>query len=364
MPWGSLVRGFMRVGCKRCLAATVLLLSAVTAVAQDYAVVLMYHRVGDDRFPSTNIRIEQFEAHLDYLDANGFHVMGLPEIMRRLDAGEALPDKAVAITFDDAYESVRDHAHPRLRERDWPYTLFVSADPIDRGVRSYLSWQELRDMRGEGVVFANHSASHAHLTRRLAGEAEAQWRERIAADIERGQDRLVAELGRDAVTTDPKLFAYPYGEYDRDVAELLRSRRYVAFGQHSGVVGPRYDRLALPRFTFNERYAAMEGFRDKINGRPLPVRHVEPWDPVVADGRAPRMVLELAGVEKAAERLQCFFGSRRLAVEARGAGEVVVSAEGDLPPGRSRYNCTLPAPDSGFYWYSHLWLNGKTPAWD
>ena len=348
----------------RLLTGVVLCLTAAAAVAQDYAVVLMYHRVGDGRFPSTNIRIEQFEAHLDYLDDNGFHVMGLPEIMRRLDAGESLPEKTVAITFDDAYISVREHAHPRLRERDWPYTLFVAADAVDRGVRSYLSWQAMRDMRGEGVVFANHSASHAHLTRRLDGESEAEWRHRITADIERGQERLIAELGRDAVTLDPKLFAYPYGEYDRDVADILRARRYIAFGQHSGVVGTDGNRRSLPRFTFNERYAAMDGFRDKIHGRPLPVTHVEPWDPVVADGRAPRMELTLEGVEAPAKRLQCFFGGSRLGIEALDDGRVAVAAAGALPPGRSRYNCTLPAPGGGFYWYSHLWLNGQTPAWD
>ena len=35
--------------------------------AADYATVLMYHRFGEDKYPSTNIRIAQFEAHLDML---------------------------------------------------------------------------------------------------------------------------------------------------------------------------------------------------------------------------------------------------------------------------------------------------------
>ena len=39
-------------------------------LAADYATVLMYHRFGEDKYPSTNIRIEQFEAHLNML-ANG-----------------------------------------------------------------------------------------------------------------------------------------------------------------------------------------------------------------------------------------------------------------------------------------------------
>lgn len=337
---------------------------AMGAAAQDYAVVLMYHRVGDDRFPATNIRVEQFEAHLDYLAANDFQVMALPAMMRRLAAGEPLPDGAVAISFDDAYASLREEAHPRLRERGWPYTLFVSADRVDDGIRSYLDWDAMRAMRGEGVTFANHSASHAHLTRRLSGESEARWRQRIAADIERGQRRLVEELGRAAVAKEPKLFAYPYGEYGPQVAALLKEREYVAFGQHSGAIGASSDNRALPRFAFNERYAAMDGFRDKIHARPLPVRDVAPWSPVVADGRAPRMELEMPESVGDTTRLQCFFGPHRLPVAQLGGSRVAVMAKADLPAGRSRYNCTLPAPDGAFYWYSHMWLNGDNPAWD
>ena len=40
---------------------------AVPVMASDSAVVLMYHRFGETAHPSTNIRIEQFEAHLEEL---------------------------------------------------------------------------------------------------------------------------------------------------------------------------------------------------------------------------------------------------------------------------------------------------------
>ena len=348
----------------RLLIAAVLLLIAFGAAAQDYAVVVMYHRVGDGRFPSTNIRVEQFEAHLDYLAENDFRVMALPTIMRRLRAGESLPEKTVAITFDDAYTSVRENAHPRLQKRGWPYTLFVAADPVDQGMRGYLDWDAMRSMRGPDVVFANHSASHAHLVRRRDGDTLAGWRQRIGADIGRGQRRLVEELGKEAVATDPPLFAYPYGEYNTEVGGMLRNRGYAAFGQHSGVIDANADQRALPRFSFNERYAAMAGFRDKIHGRPLTVREVTPWDPVVADGQAPRLVLSLSTRDGSVDRLQCFYGSQRLAVKNLGSGRAAITADGELPPGRSRYNCTLPAADGTFYWYSHLWLNGRHPAWD
>ncbi|MEE1569760.1 MAG: hypothetical protein V1255_07605, partial [Alphaproteobacteria bacterium] len=35
------------------------------------AVVLMYHRLGEDSLPSTNIRINQFESHIAELSSGG-----------------------------------------------------------------------------------------------------------------------------------------------------------------------------------------------------------------------------------------------------------------------------------------------------
>ena len=50
----------------RLVAILVLLLSFLgSAFAADHAVILMYHRFGEDQLPSTNIRLDQFDAHLE-----------------------------------------------------------------------------------------------------------------------------------------------------------------------------------------------------------------------------------------------------------------------------------------------------------
>ena len=38
---------------------------AARSLAADYATILMYHRFGEDRYPSTNVTLEQFEEHLE-----------------------------------------------------------------------------------------------------------------------------------------------------------------------------------------------------------------------------------------------------------------------------------------------------------
>lgn len=71
------------------------LLVALPALAGNSAVIFMYHRFGEDTYPSTSISIAQFEAHIAELKSGGYHVMALPDIVRSLKDGTALPDRAI-----------------------------------------------------------------------------------------------------------------------------------------------------------------------------------------------------------------------------------------------------------------------------
>src|SRR3546814_17130514 len=125
----------------------------------------MYHRFGEDDLPSTSIRLSQFEAHLAELTSGRYRVMALPEIVARLRAGQPLPQRAVAITIDDAALSVYREAWPRLKAAGLPFTLFVSTEPLDRGFSDSMSWQQLRELSGHPLVtVGNHGHRHAPMT--------------------------------------------------------------------------------------------------------------------------------------------------------------------------------------------------------
>ena len=120
----------------------VLTASVVSAAAAgDWASVIMYHRFGEEAYPATNIRIDQFEAHLAELATGTYTILALPEIVARLRTGGELPDRTLAITIDDAYSSVYEQAWPRLRDAGLPFTLFVATDPIDHRLAGYMTWQ-------------------------------------------------------------------------------------------------------------------------------------------------------------------------------------------------------------------------------
>ncbi len=325
------------------------------------AVVLMYHRFGDDRHPSTNIRLEQFEAHLDYLEEQGFTVWPLARVVRRLASGEPFPDRTVAITVDDAYLSTYEEAFPRLRDRGWPFTVFVNTDATDDGLADYMTWEQMREMVAAGVTFANHSASHDYLVARRDDESKGDWLQRVRGDIERAEQRLRQELG-DAVPDDPPLHAYPFGEYDNALRGMVREMGFVAFGQQSGPVGHHSDMGALPRFAMAESYGDPDDFRLRVNTRPFPLRAVEPSDPTAIDRENPPILrLSLADGDFPRDRISCFAGQHGTEIDwvDREGGILEVRAQGKMPEGRSRYNCTAPAGDGRHYWFSQLWLRGR-----
>jgi peptidoglycan/xylan/chitin deacetylase (PgdA/CDA1 family) len=219
---------------------------------ENQAVILMYHHFGVDKHPSTNVRLAQFEAHLDHLSQAGYQIWPLAKVAEYIRDKQAFPDRVAAITIDDAYQSVYTEAYPRLLKRAWPFTVFVATDGVDHRYRSYMSWQQMREMQNNGVTFANHSASHDYLVRLKQGENHQRWQNRVTEDIRRAQARLKTELGK-----APMLFAYPYGEYNTDLANIVAQMGYVAFGQHSGPAGINDDTRALPRFPMAEKFAEL-----------------------------------------------------------------------------------------------------------
>ena len=322
----------------------------------DHGVILMYHRFGSDRHPSTNIRLDQFEAHLQHLEDNGYRVWPLEKLVRHLTTGTPIPDRVVAITMDDAYRSIYTEAYPRLRARGWPFTVFVSTDGVDQHYRTFLDWDQIREMAKNGGTFANHSASHTHLVDRKAGETTSAWRARTRADIEQAQQRLVDEVGH-----APMLLAYPYGEYNPALLTLIGQMGYTAFGQHSGPAGMYSNPAALPRFPMSERYGKLPDFRVKVASLPFPIRHITPLSPVLGNvDSAPRLTITLHATHARLERLNCFasgMGTATVTWDSREDLRFSVTAERPPTSRRSRYNCTAPSPLSGrYYWYSHPWL--------
>lgn len=331
-----------------------ILLALAPRVKADSAAVLMYHRFGEDRYPSTNVREDAFREQLRLLAEGPWTVIDLRRLRAHLDDGAPLPERSVVITIDDAYRSVHDVAWPLLAEAGFPFTVFVATDPVDQGHGGIMDWDQMRAMAAQGVTFANHGASHDHLADRGEGESARDHAARVRRDLEAGQRRLDAELGPTGQVLSG-VFAWPFGEYDSTTAAVLVELGWIAFGQQSGAVGAATDRRALPRFPINEAYSDLAEFRTKIDSLPLPVRAVRPWDPVT--GPHATLEVQLEAGSDTLPGLACFVsGQGRVAPEWTGEAQFRVAPPQPLATGRQRVNCTAPGPGGRYYWFSHPWL--------
>ena len=88
---------------------------------RDSATVIMYHRFGEGRYPSTNISMEMFEEHLALLTNGDYTILPLPKIVETLKSGQLLPDRTVGISIDDAYLSVYELSLIHISEPTRPY---------------------------------------------------------------------------------------------------------------------------------------------------------------------------------------------------------------------------------------------------
>lgn len=323
------------------LMLAVLMLWPDLARAADHAVIIMYHRFNEQEYPSTNIRLDQFDEHLAELTSGKYTVMSLPDIVAALKTGKALPDRTVGITIDDAYASVYDHAWPRLKKAGLPFTLFVATDPVDRKLGGIMTWDQIRELQAGGVTIGHHTVSHSHMA--------ASNDDRNLREFTQASDRFQAELGN-----VPKIFAYPYGEATRDLEATAKAQGFdAAFGQHSGVVHPSLGFYYLPRFAMNENFGGIGRFRLAVNSLAMAATDLTPADHLVTGAsNPPAMGFTLIEPKpKGLDRLACFASHEgRAMLESLGNVRFEIRVKNPFPAGRARINCTLPGPDGRWYW--------------
>lgn len=342
---------------KRYKLASILLLSSLVSsmtYAKSSAVILMYHHFGDDTPASTSVTLDQFEAHLDYLEQNNFNVWPLSKLVQQWQTNQDVPDKTVVLTADDAYKSVYTEAYPRLKKLGWSITTFVNSEPIDKRFGNFMSWDQMREMQADGFEFANHTHTHSKM-RPLNDETRQQMLERVRNELTLTQTRLQEELGEQA-NQNPKLFAYPYGEYSESAANLIAEMGYVSMAQVSGAVDKNSDQRALNRFPMAVSFAKIEDFALKVNTLPLPIRHQSPSDPLIQTN-PPELTLKLS---KPVKQLNCFNSlGQHLSMDWRSDTELMIKAKQALKPPRDRYACTAPAGQGRWYWFGQLWIIDK-----
>ena len=310
----------------------------------NYASFIMYHRFGDSRYPSTNIKKEQFLKHINELLNPKYNVINIERALLAINNIKPVKDRSVVITIDDAYSSVYKYAWPIFKKYNLPFTLFVSTDVIDNKTPGYMSWEEIRTLRDHGVTIGSQTKSHPHMFKLS--------KKKIKEELSFSNKRFIDEIG-----SAPKIFAYPYGEYNLEVLDQVRLHGFVAaFGQHSGVAHKSLGLYELPRFAMNEKYGNMDRFLLAVNALPMPIFDLSPKNPVISRN-PPSYGFTLSNKIEPKNAIRCFANNGLKAETKRlGRNRIEIRLNGPFLKGRGRINCTMAGNENRWRWLGRQFI--------
>ncbi len=293
------------------------------------ASIFMYHRFGENKYPSTNIKMQQFKNHINELKKNNYNVLPIPEILDALINDKILPKKTIGITIDDAFLSIYKKAYPILKKNNFPFTVFVSTDSVNSNSSIYMNWKKINEMVNSNltVSIGNHTASHDHLVEKTDAE--------IMSEILKSNKNFLKNLGY-----EPDFFAYPYGEYDLKTKNIIKKNFKAAFGQQSGSLYKGIDLYELPRYALNEQYGNLKRFKFAANSHGLKLKDVIPENKVINDTNPPLLGFTL--IENIDNSINCY-PSHGIKAELIKIGNkrLEVRFDSKFPKGRTRINCTV-----------------------
>jgi peptidoglycan/xylan/chitin deacetylase (PgdA/CDA1 family) len=196
--------------------------------------IFVYHRFGDSRYPSTNTTIEELRKEFDYFKDNDYEVIKLSKLVNALKEKQEIPDNWIVLTIDDSYKSFYTNALEVFKEYNYPFSLFVPVEAIEKKYPDYTTWEELKDISQYGSI-EFHSYGHKHMTY-LSNEE-------IKNDFDKGLNIFQKRLN-----IKPKFFTYPYGEYSQRVKEISKSYGFDAIlNQNMGAVATSSDVYDMDR---------------------------------------------------------------------------------------------------------------------
>jgi peptidoglycan/xylan/chitin deacetylase (PgdA/CDA1 family) len=236
--------------------------------------VLCYHGVCPQPADEWSVTPSQLREQMAIV-ARDFVPVTIEQVAAWVNGRGTLPDRAMAVSFDDGYSDVHDHAAPILAEFGIRGAAFVSPEFSDRAasvpdvgyeaLRPIMGWKEVEALRDAGWTIGSHALTHA----RLSGLDEAAAREEIATSRERLRQRLGLEV---------TLLAYPYGTpgavSPRDRAIAREAGYDAAFVAVTGAPTRGTDPFAIPR----AKVLGTDGpfvFRAIVDGTLDNWRHVE-----------------------------------------------------------------------------------------
>ena len=309
-------------------------------VSEKGIIALMYHRFEENKYPSTNIRINDFIKHIELMKNSNIEFIDEKTLKEIILKKKNYSEKKILLTIDDAFLSFYKNAWPILQKEKIPFILFVNTREINNRHPNYMSWDQIREIHQSNLgIIGGHSFSHEYLA--FATEDE------VIKDINKSIEDYKRELN-----FNPEIFSYPFGEYSLEVKNIVKKLGYVmAFGQHSGVIHQRSDIFELPRFPINESYGTLNRFSFLLNTSPLPYKFFKPDEKLLKTNNPPNIEIEF---EQNVRNINCFTNEggswKKSEITYLDNNWIRVLLKEKYQPRRGKINCTLKMKDGSWGW--------------
>lgn len=186
--------------------------------------ILCYHKIEPRlELGVTRLSPRRFARQVERLARAGWKTLTLADVIA-CAKGERTPGtRELAITFDDGYRGLRDHAFPVLEAHGFGAICSVITDyagklnrwDVAYGGRrfAHLAWRDMRRWQTRGVEFISHTATHRRLTWLTDGD--------VSLELARSAHDL-----RQALDVEPHTISYPYGAHSERDVSIARAEGY------------------------------------------------------------------------------------------------------------------------------------------
>ena len=298
---------------------------------------IMYHRFNENKYPSTNIRMEVFKKHMEIIKKKKYNFLDPNDFDKNFS--KVKTNKTVLITIDDGFKSFYEHAWPYLKYNKIPFILFISTEAV--GKNGYMNWNQIKEIESESFAFiGNHSHSHEYLL-------DISY-DKFQNDILKSIEIFKQNLGY-----NPIFFSYPFGEFSLEHTSFIKKFFKYGFGQHSGVIDVNKNPYELPRFPINEKYGDLKRFEFNIDLLPLEYKKVIPENKYITSNNPPNLQIEFFENQKNLKNINCFSdegaGWKKTEIKLNNS-KLFVNFSDKFNFRRGRINCSLNDTD-GWRWF-------------
>jgi peptidoglycan/xylan/chitin deacetylase (PgdA/CDA1 family) len=212
-----------------------------------YVAVIVWHDVVPAKEVWFDTTLDTFRTQLAAIARGGYHVVTLATLRAHLERGAPLPDKPLALTFDDNGHGIYENAFPLLRRYGFAATMFVHSNFVGTTThgKRHTTWAQLLEMSRSGIVTVQSLTANHPPDLRALSDAD------VVHELTLSRFSLRYHLGREIYA-----LVYPEDNYDLRLEKLAAANGYeLAFTEDWGNAGDSANLLEIHRYSALTRFA-------------------------------------------------------------------------------------------------------------